>query len=210
MEKIMAEVSKMITFIIVSLLLIIGALMFYIKKRGEYEAVLLSKKIDASLELKKTMAMGLALRFNYPKNRTVEGNLEFEPSTDLFLKQTPYEFEDFVADIFRKKFGGTIFVTSKSGDFGVDFEHNREDGLYLGQVKVYRNDINYEPIAIIHSNMVKENAIGGYVITTSGFTEAAKEYAKNLKIDLIDGVQLVDHWLESMGSTVYETNNEYV
>jgi restriction system protein len=199
----------MIEMIVISLLLIIGALIIYIKKRGEYDAALLSRKIDASFELKKTMAMGLAFRFNYPKVKREDGILEYERSTELFLKQSPFEFEDFVAEIFKKKFGGEVFVTSKSGDFGVDFEHKRENGLYLGQVKVYKNDVDYEPIAIIHSNMVKENAIGGYIITTSGFTDAAKDYAKTLNIELIDGVQLVDHWLDSLESKVYDTNNEY-
>jgi restriction system protein len=199
----------MIMMIIISLLLIIGALVLYIKKRGEYETALLSQKIDASLELKKTMAMGLAYRFNYPKVKGEDGTIEFEKGSELFLKQTPFEFEDFVADIFKKKYGGNVFVTSKSGDFGVDFEHTREDGLYLGQVKVYRTNVDFQPIAIIHSNMIKANANGGYVVTTSGFTESAKEYAKTLNIQLIDGVQLVDYWLESLESKVYDTNNEY-
>ncbi|MCM3594183.1 restriction endonuclease [Metabacillus idriensis] len=199
----------MIPLLFAFLLMIIGSLLFYIKRSGDYKSAVLSNKIESSLELKKTMALGLAIRFNYPRVDKDDGTYEFEKSSDIFLKQLPLEFEEFVAQIFKKKYGGDIYVTRATGDFEIDFEHTRETGLYLGQVKAYRHDLDFKPIAIIHSNMIKQNAVGGYVITTSSFTKAAREYAKNLNIQLIDGVQLVDYWLESMDSLVYETNAEY-
>ncbi|TDL80875.1 restriction endonuclease [Peribacillus frigoritolerans] len=199
----------MIPLLFAFLLMIIGSLLFYIKRSGDYKSAVLSNKIESSLELKKTMALGLAIRFNYPRVDKDDGTYEFEKSSDIFLKQLPLEFEEFVAQIFKKKYGGDIYVTRATGDFGIDFEHTRETGLYLGQVKAYRHDLDFKPIAIIHSNMIKQNAVGGYVITTSSFTKAAREYANNLNIQLIDGVQLVDYWLESMDLLVYETNAEY-
>lgn len=189
--------------------LIIGGLIWYIKKRSDYEASLIARKIETGLNLKRTMAMGLASRFNYPTKRNEDNEVVFEKATNIFLKQTPYEFEKFVSEVMEKVFGGKAYTTAKSGDFGVDFEHDREDGLYLGQVKVYKDDLDYSPIALIHSNIVKQGAKGGYVITTSDFTPAAKRYAKELNIELIDGVQLVTYWLESMESKVYEPKGEF-
>lgn len=188
--------------------LIIGGLIWYIKKRGEYEASLIAQKIESSLKLKRTMAMGLASRFNYPRKRNEDNEIVFEKATHIFLKQTPYEFENFVSEVMQNKFGGKSYTTVKAGDFGVDFEHDREDGLYLGQVKAYKDDLDFSPIALIHSNMIKRGAKGGYVVTTSDFTTSAKEYAKELNIELIDGIQLVTYWLESMESKVYEPNSE--
>lgn len=196
-------------FIILTLLMIIVALLIFIKKRGEYEAAILARKIEISEQLKRTMAMGLAYRFNFPTVKTEDGKVKFEKGSNLFLKQNPLEFEDFVADVMKKRFGGTTFVTSQSGDFGVDFEQSRENGLYLGQVKVYKHDLGYEPIAILHSKMIKQEAKGGYVVTTGDFTDAAKDYAKGINIEIINGVQLVDYWLEKMDSTVYSFNNEF-
>jgi len=189
-------------------LMIILGLIWYIKKRSDFESSLLARRIESSLELKKTMAMGLHSRFNYPTHKNDEGERYFEKGSELFLKQTPFEFERFVANLFERKFGGTCFTTSKSGDYGIDFEHKRENGLYLGQVKAYKIDMDFSPIALVHSNMVKQNAKGGYIITTGGFSKAAQEYARGLDIDLVNGIELVDYWLETMESTVYSPSSE--
>jgi restriction system protein len=112
-------------------------------------------------------------------------------------------------------YGGTATVTQSSGDYGVDIELTREDGLYLGQVKCYYYDLSYEPIALIHSQMAKQGAAGGFVVTTGSFTENALTYWHELKsqgvnIELIDGQTLVKYWVESEGNKVkaYESNLE--
>jgi len=53
-----------------------------------------------------------------------------------------------------------------------------------------------DPVATLHSNMVKQNAKSGYVITTGSFTEAAKQFAEGLYIEPVDGVRLVELWLD--------------
>lgn len=196
--------------LIIFLILVNLGLFLYFKRKEEKGAALIARKIDSSLELKKTLAMGLYLRFNFPRAKNENGSTDFIPGTELFLKQIPYEFEDFCADVLQKIFGGEKFVTSRSGDFGVDFEIIREDGLYLGQTKAYKDDVGYEPIAILHSNMVKQNAKGGFLVTTAHFTDAAKKYATDLNIELIDGVDLVGYWLESLDQKVYSLHNELV
>lgn len=154
--------------------------------------------------------MGLYYRFNFPKVKNEKQENVFEKSTNLFIKQVPFEFEEFVAEIMKSKYGGSVITTSKSGDFGVDFEQEREDGLYLGQAKAKKHDLDFSPIALVHSNMIKQGAKGGYVITTSDFTPSAKKYAENLNIELINGEELVTYWLESMDSKVYELSGEFV
>lgn len=136
--------------------------------------------------------MGLYMRF---KTENVDNAPTY---SSTYIKQDPLMFEHFVADVFEKAKGGSTWVSPSSGDFGVDFEHRTEEGLYLGQVKCYQNDVAFDPIALIHSNMVKMRAKGGYVITTSSFTTAARQYAEGLDIELIDGVKLVELWLSGM------------
>ncbi len=196
--------------LVLMLLLVIGGLVWYIKQRNEQEAALIARKIESSVELKRTMAMGLYYRFNFPKVKNEKQENVFEKSTNLFIKQVPFEFEEFVAEIMKSKYGGSVITTSKSGDFGVDFEQEREDGLYLGQAKAKKHDLDFSPIALVHSNMIKQGAKGGYVITTSDFTPSAKKYAENLNIELINGEELVTYWLESMDSKVYELSGEFV
>lgn len=45
---------------------------------------------------------------------------------------------------------------------------------------------------LLHSNMIKQNAPKGYVVSTAGFNEIARSYAQGLNIDLIDGTELVE------------------
>ncbi|MGO4732124.1 restriction endonuclease [Paenibacillus sp. 2KB_22] len=144
-------------------------------------------------DMKETLRIGLYNRFK----RDLEEDKE----------ENPLMFEHFVKEIMSSVRGGVTYVTKSSGDFGIDIEEQTEEGLYLGQVKCY-NDMNmvgFGPIAIIHSQMVKQNAVGGYVITTSDFTNNARNYAEGLDIELINGTQLVELWLEHL-----ETKNERV
>lgn len=198
------------TYLIILLILLNGGIYFYFKRRNELESSFLAMKIESSLELKQTMAMGLYLRFNFPRTKKEDGTFVYEKGSEVFLKQNPYDFEGFAADVIKKRFGGDVYVTNRSGDFGIDFEHINEKDLFLGQVKAYKEDVNFEPIAILHSNMVKQNATGGYFITTSGYTKAAKEYAEGLNIKLINGVQLVDYWLETVDNTVYSLSEQHI
>jgi restriction system protein len=165
---------------------------FWTKKEDQYQTSLLASHIESSNELKKTLAMGLYLRF---RKETEENSPNY---SEIYIKQDPIQFEKFAAEIVEQTRGGSTWVTPSTGDFGVDFEHETEKGLFLGQVKCHQGDLPFDPIALIHSNIVKRGAAGGYVITTGGFTPAAYEYAKGLNVELIDGVKLVESWLSSL------------
>lgn len=155
-------------------------------------------------ELKRTLAMGLYLRFHKEKNH--DEPVKF---SNLFLREDPISFEHFVAGIISEVNSGSTIVYPPSGDFGVDFEHSVGEDLFLGQVKCFKEDVNFEPIAILHSNMLKKGAKGGYIITTSSFTHSAKQYASDLNIELIDGVKLVDIWIQSLNNNEQEIK-EYI
>jgi restriction system protein len=162
------------------------------KRKNNYHTSMLFHHIKSSEEMKRTLAMGLYLRFK-------KENPDNAPNySSIYIKQDPFTFESFVANVIKKSRGGSVWVSPGSGDFGVDFEHTTEQGLYLGQVKCYEGDQPFNPIALIHSNMVKRGAVGGYVITTGSFTSAAYEYAEGLNIELIDGVKLVESWINGL------------
>ncbi|MGI6421825.1 MAG: restriction endonuclease [Syntrophomonadaceae bacterium] len=165
-------------------------LYFLIKCRQEYRQ-LRKVRLDilqCSQDMYQTMAVGLYERFKQGEGRQ-EGK-----------KENPLEFENFVARVMVNYYGGQAFVTGGSGDYGVDIEHNQQNGKYLGQVKCYAPDhlVPYEPIAIIHSQMNRQQAKGGYVVTTSDFTVHARKYAEGLNIMLINGPQLVALWLKGL------------
>lgn len=178
------------------------------KRRNKYELDLINHQLHSSEEVKWTLAMGLYLRFKHEEEISSEGDEQDGEAgshyTKKFIKEDPLIFVDFVADIFEKAKGGETDVLPSRRDFGVDFKHKTEEGLFLGQVKCWKDDVGFEPIALIHSNMVKKQAVGGYVITTSAFTDAAKEYAEDLDIELINGRRLVELWMEALQSNEEE------
>ncbi len=135
-------------------------------------------------DMKETLRIGLYNRF--------KRDLEMEK------EDNPLLFEQFAAEIMTTVRGGRTYVTKGSGDFGIDIEEHSNEGLYLGQVKCYsdQNLVGFDPIAIVHSQMIKQGAAGGYVITTSEFTSNAYMYAEGLNIDLINGKQVVELWLD--------------
>jgi restriction system protein len=184
--------------IVVALILAAAFFQFYSHKRkNDYQTQLLAQHIDKSEEMKRTLATGLYMRF---RKETEED----KTLSSSYLKQDPIMFESFVAEVIERAKGGSTWVSPPTGDFGIDFEHTTEDGLFLGQVKCYRGDLPFEAIALVHSNMVKRDAVGGYVVTTGSFTQAARDYAVGLNIDLIEGVQLVDLWLEGLENAEQE------
>lgn len=184
-------------FSIILILAAIASLYYFVKYRREYN-LLRQIRLDilqTSRDMYRTMAVGIYQRFKQPE----EGQSK---------KENPLEFENFVARIMVNYYGGQAYVTGGSGDFGVDIEHSHEDGMYLGQVKCYAPGhlLSYEPIAIIHSQIIKQQAKGGYVITTSDFTPSARRYAEGLNIMLINGSRLVELWLQGLAKQVKPYN----
>ncbi|WP_235846514.1 restriction endonuclease [Neobacillus drentensis] len=169
------------------ILILLGFIFFQWKKGKDSRQSEIYKKYLSTEEFKRTLAFGIYQRFCKEN--------EEKSYSSIFLKNNPIDFEYFIAEILKHKYGESIFITKSSGDFGVDVEHGIGEGKVLGQVKCYKDDIGYEPIALIHSNMVKQNASKGYVVTTSNFTENARSYADGLNIDLITGTDLVEMWL---------------
>jgi restriction system protein len=193
------NIQLIITVVAIMITLLAVINWFRLKHKHEDFTDVLLDKIESDLELRKTLAMGLYMRF-----KKEDSNKEITYSS-YFLKENPVLFEHFVADLIEDKYGGEKYISKPSGNYGVDFEIRREEGLYLGQVHCQKDDLDFEAIAIIHSNMKKWKAVGAYVITTAGFSERAITYADGLGMELINGVDLVDMWLESM-----ETESEYL
>ncbi|MEK4029022.1 restriction endonuclease [Pseudobacillus sp. FSL P4-0506] len=191
--------------VIAGIILIVAFLHFHITKRkNTYQTALIAHQMDMSKQIKQTLAMGLYLRFKK------EHKDQPENYSAAFIREDPLAFELFVAEAIEKTRGGTTWVSPPNGDFGVDFEHTIKEGLFLGQVKCCKEDIGYEAIAILHSNMIKQGAKGGYVINIGSFTKAAKEYADGISIELIDGMKLVEMWLESTEQEVKAVIPTYV
>ncbi|MCQ6287890.1 restriction endonuclease [Bacillus cereus] len=159
-----------------------------LRRKKEHDFLNLLHLANNDVDFKKTVAMGLYYRF---MKQTEE-----EKVSNVFIREDPIAFEHFVGDVFERYYGGSVYVTRGSNDYGVDFEHKLNDELYIGQVKCYNSDMPFNAIALVHSNMVKEDAKGGYVVTTGSYTVNAQRYAEGLNIQLIDGPKLAEMYIE--------------
>lgn len=187
----------MLTISIVAGVLVILALMGYRLYKAHIIRMesIVREIISTREETLETIASGLYHRF---KRRLEGDNAKDTPYQKAADVENPIAFEHWVARIMEKYHGGLAIVTQASGDFGVDIEHKRREQLFLGQVKCECSPIDYKPIAIIHSQMIKQKATGGFVVTTSTFSENAKKYWRELgvNIQLIEGTDLAKIWLQ--------------
>ncbi len=191
--------KKIMNIALTGLLLagIVVVLYFLIKNRQEYRQLKQIRLdiLQTSQDMYHTMSLGLYQRFKQEEGKEQK-------------KENPMDFENFVARVMVNYYGGQAFVTGGTGDYGIDIEHDHPAGKYLGQVKCYAPDhfVPYEPIAVIHSQLTKQNAKGGYVVTTSDFTPNARKYAEGLDIMLINGSQLVELWMQGLEKTAKPYN----
>ncbi|RED40876.1 restriction endonuclease [Paenibacillus sp. VMFN-D1] len=174
---------------IISILIVTNVcwLLLYLRQKGmliHYR----SSAIDTLTthdEMKETLKIGLYHRYKKEQGEDKdEGSLEFEA---------------FVAEMMEAVRGGRTYVTRASRNYGIDIEEHTDHGLYLGLAVCTddRNPVDYGPIAVVHSQMVKRGAVGGYVATTGEFTAGAYQYADELNIELYNGDRLVDLWMGS-------------
>lgn len=159
------------------------------KDRKQLESIsyLVRELVYANDLMHKTLLLGLYHRFKKDDETKLDG-------------ESPEDFGNFVAKIMESLYGGTAIVTSSTLDPGIELVHQRHNGTYLGQIKCNppNDKVNYEPIALIHSKMIKDEADYGFIITTSSFTSEAKKYAEGLNIQLIEGDDLVRLWAQSL------------
>lgn len=120
---------------------------------------------------------------------------EMEDLNDVItrFKDNPYEFEKYCAKLYQLM-GVDAKNTPSSNDGGYDIilhYNNGEEGLV--ECKCYNKSKVGRPLL---QKLVGANQLVGakhlIFITTSGYSESAREYAKETGIELIDGVQLMN------------------
>jgi restriction system protein len=103
---------------------------------------------------------------------------------------SPRAFEHYVAELFERR-GYAVEVRGRAGDLGVDLALTRADGRRaIVQCKRYRHAIGPEIVRELFGTMVHERAAHGFLVTTAAISEAARSWAADKPITLIDGPTL--------------------
>lgn len=114
---------------------------------------------------------------------------------DDFATYDPYEFEHFVADVWEAQ-GWTTDVRQASGDAGIDIVARRSapvDETHVIQAKRYTGDNKVggpeiQQYAALRQQVPDADAV--VVVTSTGFTRAARDRARELNVKLVDGPAL--------------------
>ena len=110
-----------------------------------------------------------------------------------FSQISGYEFEDYVETLL-KKMGFLVINKGYSNDGGIDLiaEYDKPifKGKYIIQCKNWQTQVGQPPIRDLYGVTMSENANKGVLITTSNFTDQAREFAKGKNIELINGKEL--------------------
>lgn len=106
-------------------------------------------------------------------------------------RMDPIEFEQYVGALFRKM-GYRVEDTRASGDEGVDLVLRRGRRTAVVQVKRYRGSVGQPVIRDLYGAMMHAGASEAYLVTTGSITRAARRWAADKPIHLIDGHRLVE------------------
>jgi hypothetical protein len=129
----------------------------------------------------------------------------YRASLQEWLALTPIQFEHACADLLTYHGYAKAAVTKASGDGGVDIIATVFDGKKVGvQCKRYRHPVGPEEVRALAGVILSDQTFtGGVFITTSSFTQAARQAAARAKLTLIDGRKLT-----AMGSMCKEPSRD--
>ena len=103
------------------------------------------------------------------------------------LRLDPLDFEKFVLLLFTSE-GGAGSLTPKSGDDGIDVVINSTEGKVVIQCKHYSDqNVSAAEVREFFGAAMHAKASRGFLVTTSGFTEKAIQFAAaHAELNLID------------------------
>ena len=106
-------------------------------------------------------------------------------------KLDPYSFEMLCGSLYQR-IGWTAQVTQRTGDGGIDAIIQRGQVRKVLQCKrLSRGNVGVAPVRDLFGVVQSEKADGGILITTTGFTTGAVEWAAGKNIELIDAAALI-------------------
>ena len=102
------------------------------------------------------------------------------------------EFEELVAEAFRRKGYFVLENPEKGPDGGVDLKLRKNGNLILVQCKHWKSrKVGVKTVRELYGVMAAKQASAGILATFGAFTEDAKEFATGKSIQLIAGNQLL-------------------
>jgi hypothetical protein len=118
----------------------------------------------------------------------------FGISSEGLLNLPQSDFKEMVAELYRA-IGHQAKRTSRIRDHGVDVVVKAKNGeKWVVQCKHWRTPVGRSIVRDFYGTMQHEKAARGAIIATSGFSQAAIEWAKGKPLYLYNGNDFLRHW----------------
>ncbi|MBI2916960.1 MAG: restriction endonuclease [Chloroflexi bacterium] len=108
-------------------------------------------------------------------------------------KRTARDFQGVIAQLLRE-IGGDVTPGPIGADEGVDLLWKATDGEFIVQCKKWKAKVGVPVVREVFGAAMRHKSAGAIIVTTSEFTDAAKDWTIDLRIPLrlVDGKQLFD------------------
>ncbi|WP_077272777.1 restriction endonuclease [Acidithiobacillus caldus] len=104
--------------------------------------------------------------------------------TDNPMQLTPIQYEKFCAALLENN-GWTTELTSRVGDYGADIVATKGTEKVVVQCKQWTKSVGVKAVQEVHSAISYYKADKGIVVSTAGYTHAARKLALNTGIILL-------------------------
>ncbi len=135
--------------------------------------------------------VGYGLWYTLSRKKKTQ-HINFTPHLAHMRAMDPFDFEHYVAEIF-KKYGFRAKPTVSVGDHGIDIWMYKDGVDYAVQVKRYqeKNTVGEKEVRDFYGSFVDYRNTVGWFVTTSDFTKQAYTWAQQRKrLRLIPGEEL--------------------
>ena len=124
---------------------------------------------------------------SWRKRKLVDDQKNIQTIRDLSWR----EFEELVAEAYRRQGFNVIENTTAGADGGIDVRLKKDGHTHLVQCKNWRNiKVGVKVVREMYGVMTAEQASSVIIIISGVFTQEAKNFANGKPIDLVDGAQL--------------------
>ena len=160
------------------------------KKLNEELMIIESEKAEKRIKFEKEQEAKGLVEYNHKWGTPEEVEKWKEIDSGLnnnFAHLTPYQFEEFIAELFRKM-GYSAFKTKSTGDYGADVIAEKDGKRVLIEVKQYSKGNNVTPKEVQRTlgSLHYHKANKAVFVTTSDFTVRARDIENEAPIELWD------------------------
>ena len=129
---------------------------------------------------------------SYLKQKQKRQCLDAQKSIETIRALSWREFEELVGEAYRRQGYSVVENTTAGADGGIDIRLRKDGALHLVQCKQWRSKkVGVAIVREMFGVLTAEHAAGMTIVTSGMFTQAAKNFAHDKAIDLVDGAQLL-------------------